>query len=233
MRKVLVCNTSGVDAQEALAVEAGVRQVLEYVPVEFQVDIMATACNADAWQQRCLQQSQTDLRFGPQVFEDCLFKKLIFSLTEYAARRGQTLADWGLLGVLTVDADLTSRDNGFLFGATRDKTEAAPAAISMLSVSRLRAITSAELRAKVLQRLARHEFGHALGLIPQGRQSNVEDKIGLHCTNVCTMRQGMSLPQVEALTREENQRGVVFCSECADHLSNAGRDSEPRVGGRT
>ena len=62
--------------------------------------------------------------------------------------------------------------------------------------------------------------GHALGLIPESRRCNVEDKIGLHCTNLCTMRQGMSRSEFVDLALEEEQAGVTFCSECAQYLES-------------
>jgi len=203
-------------------VEAGVRQVLQYVSTEFVLDITGDPCAAELWQRTCLEESQTR-----QVYADCLLRELTFSLIRHANERAQEVGDSGVLGVLVVDADLTKEAANFLFGAT------CPDIGSVLSVSRLRNIGSVELRGKVVQRLARHEFGHVLGLVPRERRTNVEDKIGLHCTNLCTMRQGMTLEEFGQLTIEEERAGVVFCRECADYLRTVGLTSSSGFGGIT
>ena len=220
MREVVALFTAGIDSEEALAVQAGVRQVLQYVSGEFVVDVVGDPCRAEVWQQRCLEKSQTG-----QVSVECLLEELLFFLIQHADKRGRVLVDSDLLAVLAVDADLRSSATNFLFGSAR------PGYASVLSVSRFRTVTPMELRKKVLTRLARHEFGHALGLIPEGRRTNVKRKLGLHCTNLCTMRQGMSLEEFEQLTTEEEKAGVVFCPECVDHLRSVGAGFNPLWGG--
>lgn len=68
-----------------------------------------------------------------------------------------------------------------------------------------------------IARLLRHEVGHMLGL--PNRDHHVEDKLGLHCTNVCTMRQGMSVPEWTRKAVEEHNAGVGFCECCKDDLA--------------
>lgn len=52
-----------------------------------------------------------------------------------------------------------------------------------------------------------------------GRKERVIQKLGLHCTNVCTMRQGMSLSEWKELTQEELRRGIHFCADCSRELA--------------
>lgn len=227
MLRVLLCWTTGVSSEEASAVQLGIRQVLQHVPGESSVDLVGRACDADLWQERCLKESGTN-----QIFEDCLFGQInSWDFLQWRRNRlmteGSPAGSLRIVNVVVVDADLRSRDTNFLFGATRDHIG------TVLSVHCLRRIRRLHVRRKVLERLARHEFGHALGLVPEGRQTNVEEKIGLHCTNVCTMRQSMCLRELEELTLEEARAGAIFCSECADYLRTVAASPNPHLGGAT
>ncbi len=63
-----------------------------------------------------------------------------------------------------------------------------------------------------------HEMGHVFGLIPPGRQRNVEESLGKHCTNVCSMRQGVNVPMDWIrFTRDRLQQGP-FCTDCEQDL---------------
>lgn len=212
MPNVQICWTKDVSEAEAAAVQTGVREVLQYVSTQFSVHLMGGPCDADSWAERCLK--KTDRSYGRQVDAECVLTGQVpYSVAKYAADTGQTLASVSCLTVAVISADLTAGDANFLFGASKEGFG------SVVSVARLRAdIEDTIIREKVLRRLARHEFGHALGLIPEERPSNVEEKIGLHCTNLCTMRQGMSLSEFVGLVVEEEKAGVLFCSECAGYL---------------
>ena len=78
-------------------------------------------------------------------------------------------------------------------------------------------ISNREEQILAVKRLLRHEVGHMLGLVE--RDHHVEDKLGLHCTNICTMRQGLSVPEWLQQAKEEEKHGVQFCSCCMNDLS--------------
>jgi len=63
-----------------------------------------------------------------------------------------------------------------------------------------------------------HELGHVFGLIPFNRRENVEESIGLHCTNRCIMRQGLSVPNDwEKLSVDRLNYGAL-CKDCTSDL---------------
>jgi|SRR3989344_5829584 len=66
-----------------------------------------------------------------------------------------------------------------------------------------------------------HELGHVFGLIPSDRKENVDYSLGLHCTNVCTMRQGLRVPiDWIRYSQERLDLGSAFCNRCTQDLEN-------------
>jgi predicted Zn-dependent protease len=97
----------------------------------------------------------------------------------------------------------------FAFGATDSSF-----ASSVQSITRIiREIKPGPLRAAMVRRLLRHEVGHMFGL-PSRNRLRTEEKLGTHCTNICTMRQGMSIREFAQLTKEEDTMGIHFCADC-------------------
>lgn len=74
------------------------------------------------------------------------------------------------------------------------------------------------LQAECIKTEVMHEVGHIFGLIPENRQINVEDSLGKHCTNVCSMRQGLRLPDDWVAMTRDRLRGEPFCGECKQAL---------------
>lgn len=61
----------------------------------------------------------------------------------------------------------------------------------------------------MIQRLLRHEVGHMFGL--PNRRYNIDQSLGAHCTsNVCTMRQGLSIEEWANLTVSAEGQGTHF-----------------------
>lgn len=111
------------------------------------------------------------------------------------------------------DTDESGRYINFVFGATNTEFHA-----SVQSITRLMADVSNEpLRLRMIQRLLRHEVGHMFGLV--ARSYNVEQKLGLHCSNICSMRQGLSIGEWAQLTEQEDSRGIQFCDDCISDLA--------------
>lgn len=73
-----------------------------------------------------------------------------------------------------------------------------------------------ELALNMWRRLVRHEAGHLFGLVT--RDYSYEEKLGRHCTNVCCMRQGMTMGEWQQLTVEEASKGIIFCTDCEQEL---------------
>jgi len=116
--------------------------------------------------------------------------------------------------VAIVNTDLYADGTNFVFGVTQPDFAA-----SVQSVRRLiDSVPAGELRAAMVRRLLRHEVGHMFGL-PSWNRRNTEEKLGTHCTNVCTMRQGMSIPEWAQLTQQETRNNVHFCGDCHNDLA--------------
>lgn len=128
--------------------------------------------------------------------------------------------------VFVVNRDLTDWGGqqwlNFVFGSTDPEFPA-----SVQSITRLMAeIPAGDLRNAMIRRLLRHEVGHMFGL-PHSNRPNTEQKLGTHCANVCTMRQGMSIPEWAKLTTEENNKGVHFCGDCKNDLAKVRNRYKP------
>jgi predicted Zn-dependent protease len=123
--------------------------------------------------------------------------------------------------VFIVNKDLYMNDTSFVFGATDPYF-----ASSVQSVRRLiDEVPETESRLEMVRRLLRHEVGHMFGL--PGRNFNVEEKLGPHCTNVCTMRQGMDIREWAKLTQEEDRGKVHFCKDCMNILAQKRNQYKP------
>lgn len=125
----------------------------------------------------------------------------------------QTRPHWE---VLIINQDLTSRRRGeylnFVFGST---DSAFPWTVqSIIRVMKL--VGDPDLRNEMIRRLLRHEVGHMFGL--PGRSFGIEENLGPHCINVCTMKQGLSIEEWADATMEENRRGIHFCQDCLNDL---------------
>lgn len=128
--------------------------------------------------------------------------------------------------VFVINRDLTDWGGkewlNFVFGSTNTGFPA-----SVQSITRLTAeIPAGDLRNAMIRRLLRHETGHMFGL-PRKNRSNTEQKLGTHCVNVCTMRQGMSIPEWAKLTTEESKKGVHFCNDCKNDLDQVRNKYKP------
>lgn len=64
-----------------------------------------------------------------------------------------------------------------------------------------------------------HEVGHVFGLIPSSRRDNVEMSLGLHCTNRCIMRQGLTVPRDWLRITDDRLAGHEFCPTCRRDLA--------------
>jgi predicted Zn-dependent protease len=121
--------------------------------------------------------------------------------------------------VLIVNQDLNCRVGdsyiNFVFGVTNPIF-----AYSVQSARRLTAgVRDLDLQKELVRRVLRHEVGHMFGL-PM-RNENTTENLGKHCTNICTMRQGLSTQEWSNQWREETDRGVQFCGNCLSDLAQS------------
>ncbi len=63
-----------------------------------------------------------------------------------------------------------------------------------------------------------HEFGHACGLIPSSRINMVEESLGKHCINPCTMQQGLRVPDDWIKISNDRKDNGTFCRLCENDL---------------
>jgi len=70
-------------------------------------------------------------------------------------------------------------------------------------------------RKEVLKTGFMHEFGHIFKLAESGPR--VEQSLGSHCTNLCIMRQGLSMTDWEGMTADRLNHEAL-CDECKTDL---------------
>lgn len=125
--------------------------------------------------------------------------------------------------VFILNHDLNNRGRNFkyinfVFGSTDTGFPS-----SVQSVRRLMTeVSDPAIRQIMVRRLLRHEVGHMFGL-PDPQSPHTKESLGTHCTNLCSMRQGLNIPEWMRHTREEFKSGVLFCSDCMNYLAR-GRD---------
>jgi len=106
--------------------------------------------------------------------------------------------------------DGTSRTN-FIIGL------ASPGDSTTFSVKRFRELDE-WMKNECIKTETMHEVGHVFGLIPYSRTKNVEQSLGKHCTNKCTMRQGLMVPQDWIKITKDRLDYGAFCDDCKKDL---------------
>lgn len=209
---IFVSWTSGVVEEEGQAAVQGVRDVLEAAGQTREVRVFGSrqwsqgdyGC-ADWYQEQTMFHPVRERHgYGPQTNAS----HIIGLMSREPWQKKQPHLD-----VMLVDRDTSTGEENmnFVFGVTW------PGFGFVQSVARIRE-AGRDLNLRLLQRVSRHEFGHVLGLPSRGYQ--VEQNLGLHCTNVCCMRQGLHLQAWVAQLNEEERSGVMFCSPCLTELRN-------------
>lgn len=121
--------------------------------------------------------------------------------------------------VMICDMDLNTRINGkwinFIFGEANNELGL------VLSVYRFRHYARDRNSYRLLLRnVARHEFGHVLGLV---RRRTTDQRGGLyqsHCQNLCVMKQSLSVDEALQVAQALVQNRVVLCSDCIAELES-------------
>jgi predicted Zn-dependent protease len=85
-----------------------------------------------------------------------------------------------------------------------------------------------KLRFGCIETLTMHELGHMFGIIPKKRTENVYEEGGLHCNNMCVMKQGRRVPGGYPAITEHRLKHSPFCSTCEKDLKAIFRNKKIR-----
>ena len=190
--------SSDVTKEEAATAISAIASVVRILPGEGKFQINTIPGGLESYEQRA------EIAERNQLYADRILTDFLFQRKE---------AQWKL----AVSArSITSRNNGgwlnFLFGLSGR-------GVAIVSTHQFRReLKDEKLRLLCLRRTIVHEFCHSLGLIPDSRKTNRDERLGLHCTNVCVMRQGLSVKEWAGHARQEEERGVILCPQCAGEL---------------
>ncbi|UCD83331.1 MAG: hypothetical protein JSU92_08365 [Deltaproteobacteria bacterium] len=115
--------------------------------------------------------------------------------------------------VILTAQDLYTRDTSFVVGV------AYPRIGSIVSVNRLRAISDGKMQKEAKKQELYHEVGHVFGLPNEGRGSDIDYSLGAHCTNLCSVRQGVRIPDDwVSFVDDRKKAGKVYCDSCITDL---------------
>ncbi|MFH1182070.1 MAG: hypothetical protein V1702_03880 [Candidatus Woesearchaeota archaeon] len=113
--------------------------------------------------------------------------------------------------ILVVHDDMYSGDTNFVIGLAQ------PGIGTTISTNRFGSLNN-ELKYECIKTETMHELGHVFGLIPDERTENVEHRLGKHCTNRCTMRQGLTLPNDWINITKDRLKYGALCPTCETDL---------------
>lgn len=116
--------------------------------------------------------------------------------------------------IVILHSDLYSGkdDNNFVIGL------AAQGLGTVISINRFLRIDQT-LQIECIKTETIHEVAHVFGLIPDERNCCVEESLNKHCTNVCVMRQGLTVPNDWiSMTYDRLRVGQPFCPFCLQDL---------------
>lgn len=149
--------------------------------------------------------------------------KLLYDVIHKDLAEDPSLQEAPHIGFMLLGQDLTAVGPGnkvmnFIFGAT-DKEIGQ----SVQSIARfLEAGLDADQLITVTQHIARHEFGHLIGL-DESSIVNQDQRGGIyhgHCANKCTMQQINSVKVAVDLAESlKHNHNAGFCNDCASTLS--------------
>ena len=114
------------------------------------------------------------------------------------------------LALLTSDI-YGGEDTNFVIGL------AIPTFGTVVSIARLSKL-EISLQLECIKTVIFHEMGHVFGL-PNSNRKNINESLGAHCTNVCVMRQGLSVPfDWIKMTQDRIRMRAPYCKECLSDL---------------
>ena len=114
--------------------------------------------------------------------------------------------------VVILKSDIYDDGCNFVIG------EAVADGFCIVSVNRLSGLDEASQKECIITETI-HELGHVFGLPNDNRgDGTIEQSLGGHCTNVCTMRQGLVVPRDWLRMTQDRLRHGTFCQICLAEL---------------
>ena len=115
--------------------------------------------------------------------------------------------------VILTAHDLYTRNASFIVGV------AYPRIGTIISVNRFRAVSDRRMQRETKKQELYHEVGHVLGLPNEGRGYDIDNSLGAHCTNLCSVRQGIRVPDDWVnFVNDRIKTGQVYCDSCITDL---------------
>lgn len=215
IRPVFVMCEEGVSSPQLGAVIKGIREVLEIGDIEREVEVRSLGIWRDLGYHK-----ETVLVAWKSVdwYVDDARRATPHQTGQINGDRFITLLlnePWQELephyDVVVLRSDLWAEGTNFVIGL------AVKGYATVISVNRFQALPMKE-QLDCITTEAAHEVGHVFGLVSDERTENVEMSLGKHCTNRCTMRQGLNVPtDWQAITRDRLRHGM-FCAQCEKDL---------------
>lgn len=113
--------------------------------------------------------------------------------------------------ILVVHNDMYFGDTNFAIGLAQ------PGIGTIISTHRFKGLGD-KAKYECIKTETMHELGHIFGLVPNSRTQNVESSLGKHCTNRCTMRQGLILPDDWIDITNDRLKYGALCPTCKTDL---------------
>lgn len=115
--------------------------------------------------------------------------------------------------VMVLTSDIYVRGTNFVIGIARPHTG------TILSTDKFQCLED-QMKYECIKTETMHELGHVFGMVPDERKEDVEYSLGKHCSNVCIMRQGITLPTDWINITADRLKGKALCDRCSDDLKN-------------
>lgn len=214
IRPVYVMCEAGVDDFQLEAITAGISEVLHLAGVSPRVLVTSFG----VWRQQNWQDKGGLLPYSSIDW-------YIANAKKYSEKSGQLSGDaimrdlqtepWQKMqphyDVVVLSSDMYSEGTNFVIGL------AISGLGTVVSVARFRSLDR-DLQSECLKTEVIHELGHVFGLPREDRLENVAESLGKHCTNLCTMRQGLEVPKDWIRMTSDRLALGAFCSQCRQDL---------------
>jgi len=123
-----------------------------------------------------------------------------------------TLSGYKHYYVLILKSDIYKENTNFVIGA------GGRGICAIISTYRFKNLES-DQKYEVIKTETMHEIGHVFDIPNDNRTTNVEENLGLHCTNECVMRQGLHVPDDWIkMTNDRIKICKPLCDECISDL---------------
>jgi predicted Zn-dependent protease len=216
-RPIFVMFQEGVSRDQVLAVMSGIRSVLEQAKAGHLIQVSSLG----VWRQLGYREAG---QLQPYKSVDWYVAKgFEKSRNNSQANSGEILTQLWIepwqdqiphYEVVVLCSDLYSEETNFVIGS------AIKGFGTVISINRFRDLER-NLQLECIRTEVTHEVGHVFGLVPETRTVRVNQSLGLHCTNQCVMRQGLTVPlDWIQFSKERLATSQIFCPQCQQDLRN-------------